>query len=208
MSRENDQECINNISDDYSFVKRKLQEVIDNGGVIPDMFSPYNQNNIEVTDYAPTQTTSCNRASGIGSVCVKEPLCIASRGRYINGKDGATEQRFEVNSTGTSNTITTVRKDCYIGEPDKGDDIFMDKTEPLYRIRKLTPVECWKLMGLTKEDCQKAGDIGVADGNLYKAAGNGIVTNCVQFIFEHLYKALYDDTYICTDENFIIPRTD
>lgn len=32
MSREKDQECIDNISDDYSFVKKKLQEVIDNGG--------------------------------------------------------------------------------------------------------------------------------------------------------------------------------
>ncbi len=213
------------------------------------MFSPYNQSNIEVTDYAPTQTTSCNRASGIGSVCVKEPVCVASRGRYINGKDGETEQRFEVNTTGVSNALTTVQKDCYVGEPIKGERNLMkdiigkqecEETSILqnshgfnkggefkecttltshsweqnnflksgYRIRKLSPVECWKLMGLTKEDCEKARDVGVADGNLYKQAGNGICCSCVQLLFEHLYKALYDNAYICTDENFTQPQTD
>ena len=75
------------------------------------------------------------------------------------------------------------------------------------RIRKLTPNECWKLMGLTTEDFRKAKTIGTSDSQLYKQAGNGLVTNCVQLIFEHLYKAQYDNTYICTDENFQIPPT-
>lgn len=167
---------------------------------------------------------------------MKEPICIASRGRYINGKDGETEQRFEVNNTGVSNALTTVQKDYYVGEPViQGDENMNNLIEPIaydeqndylrkdgcvgtlttdgsspkhnnrilepsYRIRKLTPIECWKLQGLTKEDCQKAKDVGVADGNLYKAAGNGLVTNCIQLIFEHLYKSLYDNTYVCTDE--------
>lgn len=72
-----------------------------------------------------------------------------------------------------------------------------------FRVRKLTPNECWKLMGLTEEDCANAKNIGVADSQLYKQAGNGIVTNCVEQLAEHLYKAQYDNTYKCTDENFI-----
>ena len=75
-----------------------------------------------------------------------------------------------------------------------------------FRIRKLTPNECWKLMGLTEEDFDKAKTIGTSDSQLYKQAGNGLVTNCVQLIFEHLYKAQYDDTYVCTDENFQTPQ--
>lgn len=71
------------------------------------------------------------------------------------------------------------------------------------RVRKLTPIECWKLMGLTEEDCANAKNIGVADSQLYKQAGNGLVTNCVSLLAEHLYKAQYDNTYKCTDENFI-----
>lgn len=70
------------------------------------------------------------------------------------------------------------------------------------RIRKLTPRECWTLMGLTFEDCSKAAEIGVADTHLYKQAGNGIITNCCALLAEHLYKAQYDDTYVCTDERY------
>ena len=72
-----------------------------------------------------------------------------------------------------------------------------------FRIRKLTPNECWKLMGLSEEDCTNAKNIGVADSQLYKQAGNGIVSNCVELLAEHLYKAQYNNTYKCTDENFI-----
>lgn len=75
-----------------------------------------------------------------------------------------------------------------------------------FRIRKLTPRECYKLMGLTFDDCDKARAIGVADSHLYKQAGNGIITNCCELLAEHLYKAQYDDTYVCADENFTKPR--
>lgn len=77
-----------------------------------------------------------------------------------------------------------------------------EKMNENYRIRKLTPHECWHLMGMTKEDCQKSRDIGVSDSQLYKIAGNGLVTNCVQEIFEHLYKAEIDNSFVCTDEKY------
>lgn len=67
-------------------------------------------------------------------------------------------------------------------------------------IRKLTPSEYFRLQGLTFEDCNKARNLGVANCNLYKQAGNGIITNCVELIAEHLYKAQYDETYICADD--------
>lgn len=70
------------------------------------------------------------------------------------------------------------------------------------RIRKLTPRECYKLMGLTFKDCNKAAELGVADTHLYKQAGNGIITNCCALLAEHLYKAQYDNTYICMDEKY------
>lgn len=79
----------------------------------------------------------------------------------------------------------------------------VEPTVQNFRVRKLTPNECWKLMGLSEEDCANAKNIGIADSQLYKQAGNGIVTNCVELLVEHLYKAQYDNTYKCTDENFI-----
>lgn len=78
--------------------------------------------------------------------------------------------------------------------------VAVDYGANIYRIRKLTPNECWKLMGLTEIDCAKAIAIGVSDSQLYKQAENGIVTNCCELLAEHLYKAQYDNTYTCTDE--------
>lgn len=72
--------------------------------------------------------------------------------------------------------------------------------ESIYRIRKLTPRECFKLMGFTFEDWDKCSDIGISNSAGYKAAGNSIVTDCIKLLFEHLYKAQYDESYICTDE--------
>ena len=83
---------------------------------------------------------------------------------------------------------------------------FLENVEP--RIRKLTPYECWKLMGWTKEYFNKAKNIGISDSSLYKQAGNGIVTNCVELIFEHFYKAQYNENFECTDENFTQPQVD
>lgn len=76
------------------------------------------------------------------------------------------------------------------------------------RIRKLTPKECWRLMGFKDSDCEAASNIGVADSHLYKEAGNSIITNCVRLLAEHLYKAQYDNTYKCSDENFTQPQVD
>ena len=54
------------------------------------------------------------------------------------------------------------------------------------RIRKLTPSECYKLMGFTAEDCQKASDGGVSKTQLYKTAGNSIVVNVLEAIYQSL----------------------
>lgn len=79
----------------------------------------------------------------------------------------------------------------------------------MYRIRKLTPIETGILMGLTRKDVEKCMENGISNSALYKQHGNGLVTNCAALLAEHLYKAQYDNDYICTDEkiaNFIKPQ--
>jgi DNA (cytosine-5)-methyltransferase 1 len=56
-----------------------------------------------------------------------------------------------------------------------------------HRIRKLMPIECWKLMGFTTEDFQKAKAVGVSDSQLYKQAGNSIVVPVLEGIFRNLF---------------------
>lgn len=58
--------------------------------------------------------------------------------------------------------------------------------EGKFRVRKLTPTECYKLMGFTAEDCKKASDAGISNSQLYKQAGNSIVVNVLEAIFTSL----------------------
>lgn len=55
-----------------------------------------------------------------------------------------------------------------------------------YRIRKLTPRECWRLMDYSDEDFNKAAAMGTAEQHLYKQAGNGIVVACLEGIYNKL----------------------
>ena len=69
------------------------------------------------------------------------------------------------------------------------------KIESPIRIRKLTPKECWILMGFSDNDFAKAEQV-VSNSQLYKQAGNSIVVDVLYYIFVELYKAmpyLFDD---------------
>ena len=55
-----------------------------------------------------------------------------------------------------------------------------------YVIRKLTPLECWRLQGFTDEQFNKAKDAGVSNSQLYKQAGNAVTVPVVEAIAERL----------------------
>lgn len=95
------------------------------------MFNPFN--NKEITDIAPTQTTSCGMTTSSATILISE-----------DGKH-------------------------------------------LMRIRKLSPLESWRLMGYDDEDFYKAKVVGISDSQLYRQAGNSIVVNILEFIFEELF---------------------
>ena len=57
------------------------------------------------------------------------------------------------------------------------------------RIRKLTPKECWRLMGFDDEDFEKASKVN-SNTQLYKQAGNSIVVNVLAAIFKELFTNL------------------
>lgn len=103
-----------------------------------------------------------------------EPFVVASRGRY--GEDGKVEQHLEPNLDGFSNTLTTVQKDNYVAKPQ----------ENTLRIRKLTPKECFRLMGFDDKDIDILVANGISNTQLYKMAGNSIVVNVMEKLMECL----------------------
>lgn len=54
------------------------------------------------------------------------------------------------------------------------------------RIRKLTPKECWRLMGFDDADFEKAAEVN-SNSQLYKQAGNSIVVDVLYYIFREMF---------------------
>lgn len=67
-------------------------------------------------------------------------------------------------------------------------DIAVEVSDPsdLISIRRLTPRECFRLMGWKDCDIDRAFSVGVSDTQLYKMAGNAIVVNCLTEIFKSM----------------------
>lgn len=77
--------------------------------------------------------------------------------------------------------------------------LYKDENMNSEYIRKLTPSENFRLMDMDEENIQKL--VGAKDANgkqlvsntrLYAAAGNGIVTACLEFIFHNMFIGIPD----------------
>ena len=125
-----------------------------------------------------------------------------------------TAQRLEANTQGTSNCLTTVQKDNLLLENNiqKVGQISSNGSQcgtvisdngisanlvagthryanshiaTQYRIRKLTPRECGRLMGVSDEDIGKMTTVN-SNTQLYKQFGNSIVVDIMCAMFKNL----------------------
>lgn len=145
-------------------------------------------------EVAQTLDTSCNQAVMIGAFIGRNPDNTSDR------TTGAPmQQTLEINTKGTSNTITSVQKDNVVVElrNDEGIRYFKDGLcgtirtidagrdkhviENNYRIRKLTVRECFRLM-----DFPDSFTSPVSNSQAYKQAGNSIVVNVLAEIIKKL----------------------
>ena len=99
----------------------------------------------------------------------REPkvVCCASRGRYVEGNSGKTEQRLECREDGKTNTLTTVQKDNFV----------LNKN--CNKWRKLTPLECERL-----QTVPDGYTVGVSNTQRYKMIGNGWTVDVIAHIFK------------------------
>lgn len=119
----------------------------------------------------PTLKTSPD----IGVVVKDKPICLNSKGGR-NGVEGLQPSRKDrvYSSDGIAATIAT-------------SDFYNPNYTSGLRIRKLTPKECWRLMGFDDIDFEKASQVN-SNTQLYKQAGNSIVVKVLEEIFKELFK--------------------
>lgn len=149
---------------DYTYSNARLDEI--KNGKIHTKNSTDNQ-------IANTLTTN---AENMG-VCVPtnaKPICLNSKGGRggIEGLQPSLQDRI-YDSQGISTAITTSFMPSYTSVDG-------------LRIRKLTPKECWRLMGFDDCDVEKAAKV-CSNSQLYKQAGNSIVVNVLMAIFKELF---------------------
>ena len=115
------------------------------------------------------------------------------------------KQRLEIGGE-ISNSITSVLKDNYVcmeeekkiktPRPEGKGWCWDEENGKWFRIRKLTPRECFRLMDVSDTDFDKlivTEDAGgkqkraISDSQLYRMAGNSIVVSCMDLIFENLF---------------------
>ena len=105
----------------------------------------------------------------------KGPLKIVTEG-FIRDAQCQSAQVFS--SNGLSRTITA----CDYKDPLK---IAEPEHTRTVRIRKLTPRECWRLMGFMDEEFDRVH--GISNSQLYKQAGNSIVVNVLSALLSQLF---------------------
>lgn len=111
----------------------------------------------------------------VESVKIKQ----ATKDGYVECKVGGVADLSFPNSTTRRGRVQDNGDTCptlMAGEQD------ICRIETQYRIRKLTPMECWRLMDFTDEDFHKAEQVN-SNTQLYKQAGNSICKNVLVAIF-------------------------
>lgn len=65
----------------------------------------------------------------------------------------------------------------------------------IYRIRKLTPRECFRLMAVADSDIDRIQAAGISESQQYKMAGNSIVVSVLEAIFTQMFRIDADSLF-------------
>ncbi|WP_204174241.1 DNA cytosine methyltransferase [Staphylococcus sp. GDY8P19P] len=92
--------------------------------------------------------------------------------------------------------IGSTQKNAYVGDGSTSPSLTSAMGQggghvpmPVYsnlRIRKLIPLECWRLQGFTDEQFYKAKESGVSNSQLYKQSGNAITISVADAIIKKI----------------------
>ena len=138
-----------------------------------------NENNVKHGDTINPFNKSISSDDGISPTLTTRPEGFKTAISVVEGYTiiGSTQKHAAINNDGICPTLTSA-----MGSG--GGHVPMHDYD--FRIRKLTPLECWRLMGISDEDFYKAQKVN-SNSQLYKQAGNAIVVNVLEAIFSNLF---------------------
>ena len=116
----------------------------------------------------------------------KDPKCVEIKSNVVNGDIARTIRGGGRGSVDRHSWDIVAEPTCEQAGGGSGNipKSILPKEAPL-RIRKLTPKECWRLMGFDDIDFEKAAAVN-SNSQLYKQAGNSIVVDVLCYIFKEM----------------------
>lgn len=129
------------------------------------------QQELVVVESSTAKSELCNKMLETGLY----QECDMIRHSYTNDRMEYTEKRTENSEDNNISACMTTRSDTLGIVVNNGG----------LRIRKLTPLECWRLMGIDDNDFNKASQV-CSNSQLYKQAGNGIVVDVFAAILNQM----------------------
>lgn len=159
--------------------KQPVQIKVDNIGNINPSGKGMNGNVFDENGLAPTLTT--NKGEG-NKIAIRQ----ATKKGYIECElGGVADLSYPESKTRRGR----VQENGQICPTITATETGVCRIESPIRIRKLTPKECFRLMGFSDENFEAAEKM-VSNSQLYKQAGNSIVVDVLYYIFVELYKAM------------------
>lgn len=137
-------------------------------------------------EYSPSLRTNCN---GLQVAKGKEETEINPKLVGGIGEKNFGKQYRQGNRVYDSNEIAMALNAQPVGNAGGYSYLYAveeEHTKIKWRVRKLTPLECWRLMNFTDQDCNNAAKY-VSASALYKQAGNSIVVSCLIAIFSSIF---------------------
>lgn len=116
---------------------------------------------------------------------IDENVAISTDGRKIECANTILNGYHRTNMTGFNKDNGEISPSLTVS----GELHRIEKAAINYRIRKLTPRECWRLMGFNDEEFSKAEKV-CSNSQLYKQAGNSIVVDVLCYIFKNIIDAI------------------
>ena len=154
----------------------QIKRVYDTSGVSPTLSTMQGGNRQPKIAECPTplQRAVCDKAIEGGLVMPNDAIEYT----YSNARLEEIEKGYIRKQNKSNNQIMSTLKT-------NPQQIGVCVDEP-YRIRKLTPRECYRLMGFSDDDYEKASK-EISNTQLYKTAGNSIVVDVLMAIFKELF---------------------